>query len=196
QAYITAAEFLHIENLNSPSLQAARWAQEEGMTVVIDADSYKKDIQENLEVVDVFIGSEFYYNYLFSEKNYQKNCKKLQKLGPKVVIFTLGEKGCVGVYEDKYFEQPAFEVEVKDTTGAGDVFHGAFIYGLIQDWDIEYIAKFASAVAGIKCTRVGGRAGIPTLKTTLNFLEKGKIDYTEIDKRVEFYRDGVFNYDL
>ena len=51
-----------------------------------------------------------------------------------------------------------------DTTGAGDVFRGAFAYGIFQKWPLKKTAQFATVVAGLKCTRVGGRAGIPTLK--------------------------------
>ncbi|MFW5980558.1 MAG: carbohydrate kinase family protein [Halanaerobiaceae bacterium] len=191
--YIISADFLHIENMNPPSLEAARIARENNMTVVIDADHYQEEIQNNIDLIDIFIGSEFYYNSIFTGDDYRANCREIQKKGPEVVIFTLGEKGCKGVYEDLYFEQQAFEVDVKDTTGAGDVFHGAFIFGLIQDWKVEFTARFASAVAAIKCTRMGGRAAIPDLDTVLDFLETGEIDYTEIDRRVKFYKDGIFN---
>ena len=101
----------------------------------------------------------------------------------------------MGVYGDKFFKIPAFKVDVVDTTGAGDVFHGAFIYGLLQGWDIEYTAKFSSAVSAIKCTRLGGRAGIPNLATVERFLEDGTIDYADIDNRVDFYREIMFNLD-
>ena len=55
--------------------------------------------------------------------------------------------------------------------GAGDVFHGAFIYGLLQEWQIEKIAKFSNAVAAMKCRKLGGRAGIPTLEEAMDFLK-------------------------
>ena len=51
-----------------------------------------------------------------------------------------------------------------DTTGAGDVFHGGFIYGLLQNWEVEEILRFANAVAALKCQDLGGRKGIPYLK--------------------------------
>ncbi len=193
---ITSAEILHLERLDQVSRRAALWVREAGGKVVIDADSFSKEIDNNLELIDVFIGSEFYYKHKFESNNYRENCKKFQNKGPEIVIFTLGEKGCVGVYGDTFFKIPAFEVEVMDTNGAGDVFHGAFIYGLLQDWEIEETAEFATATAAIKCTRIGGRAGIPALNTVKNFIEKGKIDYSEIDKRVQFYKKGIFNYNL
>jgi ribokinase len=65
---------------------------------------------------------------------------------------------------------PAFSVQTIDTTGAGDVFHGGFIFGLLKGWGIEDTIRFASATAALKCTKVGGRSGIPTLDETLKFL--------------------------
>jgi sugar/nucleoside kinase (ribokinase family) len=57
-----------------------------------------------------------------------------------------------------------FEVDVVDTTGAGDVFHAGFIYGLLQNWEVTEILRFANAVAALKCRDLGGRRGIPTLE--------------------------------
>jgi sugar/nucleoside kinase (ribokinase family) len=64
-----------------------------------------------------------------------------------------------------------FPVDVVDTTGAGDVFHGAFLYGLLQGWEAGDILRFANAVSALKCTRLGGRAGIPTLTEVQGFLD-------------------------
>ncbi|MBM4080993.1 MAG: sugar kinase, partial [Planctomycetes bacterium] len=64
----------------------------------------------------------------------------------------------------------AFDVDVVDTTGCGDVYHGAFIFGLLRKWDLRRTAQFASAVAALKCRELGGRAGIPTLPEVQRFL--------------------------
>ena len=63
-----------------------------------------------------------------------------------------------------------FEVNVVDTTGAGDVFHAGFIYGLLQNWEVVEILRFANAVAALKCLDLGGRRGIPTLGKVQKFL--------------------------
>ena len=110
------------------------------------------------------------------------------------MVVTLGSEGCVGVQGGEYFESPAFtQITVADTTGAGDLCHGAFLYGLLQGWSAEETAKFSSAVSAIKCTRLGGRAAIPNRATVDRFLKDGFIDYTEIDERVRFYENGLFN---
>jgi sugar/nucleoside kinase (ribokinase family) len=117
--------------------------------------------------------------------------RTIQNQGCEIVIFTFGGDGCRGVYEDKYFEIPALPVEVVDTTGAGDVFHGAFDFAYLKGWDAKKCAEFSTGVSAIKCTRPGGRAGIPNLKVLTDFLENGNIDYTEIDERVEHYKRGI-----
>jgi sugar/nucleoside kinase (ribokinase family) len=64
---------------------------------------------------------------------------------------------------------------VVDTTGCGDVFHGAYIVGLLQGWDLRRVALFSTAVSALKAGKLGGRAGIPTFERTLEFLrERGK----------------------
>lgn len=67
---------------------------------------------------------------------------------------------------------PAFEVETVDTTGAGDVFHGGYIYGLLKGWSLRDTITFASALAAMKCTKIGGRAGIPRLSEVMKFLKE------------------------
>ncbi len=192
--YIATARYIHLGPMNEPSVQAAMWAREKGIPVVDDAGYFEASTEANTGLIDYFVGSRHYYNGLFKDENYEKNCKTVQQRGPKVVVFTLGAKGCVGLDGDKYFKIPAFKnLSIVDTTGAGDVFHGAFIFGLLQGWDAEKTSEFASAVSAIKCTRLGGRAAIPDYKTVQNFLKTGKIDYTEIDQRVEFYREGMIN---
>lgn len=192
--FITSAKYLHLGHMGPIQVQAAKWARECGITIVEDAGAYNTNTDAHTDLIDVFIASEQYYKGLFDDEEYEKNCRTLQARGPGIVVVTLGARGCVGLEGNHYFEIPAFKgMNILDTTGAGDVFHGAFICGMLQGWGAEQCARFASAVSAIKCTRLGGRAGIPDFKTTMKFLEDGTIDYDEIDKRVEFYRDGLVN---
>lgn len=193
RGYITQGKYLHLDFINPHVRQAALWAREAGVRVSIDADHYQPAIPQNYDILDIFIASEFYYNAVFSDDNYEANCRSIQEQGPDVVMFTFGERGCLGVYGSKYFTCPAFTVDVKDTTGAGDVFHGAFLCGMLEGWDIPYTAKFSSAVSAIKCTRVGGRPGIPDRATVERFMRDGTIDYSEIDRRVVDYRNRLFD---
>lgn len=74
---------------------------------------------------------------------------------------TLGDKGCLWLDKGRIRALPAFRVEAVDTTGAGDVFHGAFALALAEGMGIEEGLRFASGASALKCTRPGGRAGIP-----------------------------------
>lgn len=198
EEFIKSGRILHIgDMLTEAKFQAADWIHEAGGIVSIDAAYYRPDIYENYNYLDIFIASETYLNSMCADKG-QISCEEAARCihaqGPDIVIFTLGERGGKGIYDDKYFEYPAFVVDAVDTTGAGDVFHGAFNYAYLQGWDVPRCARFSSAVSAIKCTRLGGRAGIPTADVVNRFLETGKIDYMEIDKRVAHYRQGMFNY--
>ena len=142
--------------------------------------------------IDIFIGSEFVYEKMLEVgKSVKENCEYLYNKGPEIVIFTFGEKGCAGISKEGFFEIPAFDVDVKDTVGAGDVFHGAFLAAIVKGLSPKDAARFASGVSAIKCTRIGGRAGIPNWEVTDNFLETGEIDYREIDERVKKYGRGL-----
>ncbi|MDP3024352.1 MAG: PfkB family carbohydrate kinase, partial [candidate division Zixibacteria bacterium] len=99
-------------------------------------------------------------------------CLELKKIGFKCVVITLSEKGCLWTDSRRVNYLPGFEIEVVDTTGAGDVFHGAFILGLLKKWKMEKIIELASACAALKCRKLGGREGIPSLKEIQDFLKK------------------------
>lgn len=86
------------------------------------------------------------------------------------VCVTVGDKGCMWLEGKTVKSQQSFKVETVDTTGAGDVFHGALALCLSRGRKFEEAVRFASAAAALKCTKPGGRAGIPDEKTLLNFL--------------------------
>ncbi|MDF2541307.1 MAG: carbohydrate kinase, PfkB family [Herbinix sp.] len=189
--YLCNTKYFYIARLDEVTVKAATIARESGADIIIDADSYLDNLEDHLPLIDIFIGSEFLYRSMFPDEDYEKNCRTVMEKGPEVVVFTFGEKGCVGFSKEGYFTVPAYQVEVVDTVGAGDVYHGAFVAGLLYHWPIPRIAQFASAVSAIKCTRIGGRAGIPDRKTAERFMESGIIDYMEIDQRVKFYQRGM-----
>jgi len=102
-------------------------------------------------------------------------CRKLLDFGPEVAGVTLGEEGSVFMTKKgELVKQKAFEVQVVDTTGAGDVFHGAFCFGVVQGWNLPKIVEFSSAVAALKCRKLGGRAGIPSLGEVEEFISNVK----------------------
>lgn len=141
-----------------------------GVPVLIDAGSLRPGVPELLEHVDAVVASHRFAQEYTGETDPMKAARIMHNGRTRVSIVTQGEKGSACVASDGEFYGPAFEVDVVDTTGAGDVFHGAFSFGLAKGWDVRTIVTFASAVAAIKCTKVGGRQGIPSLGQTLTFL--------------------------
>lgn len=196
ESFVKSAHILHIGDMLTPAkFQAADWTHEAGGKVSIDAAYYRKDIYENYRYLDIFIASETYFHSICQDKGpmtCEQAARFIQSQGPEIVIFTFGEKGCQGVYQDRYFEMPAFIVKAVDSTGAGDVFHGAFIYAYLQGWDVPTCARISSAVSAIKCTQMGGRAGIPDLATVMCFLKDGVINREQLYERLVRYRQGFF----
>lgn len=89
--------------------------------------------------------------------------------GAKNVIVTLGEKGAVLItpYEHKFF--PAFKVNTKDSTGAGDAFNGGFVFGLANGYSTDEAIVFASKVAALSVRKIGTVNGLPTFEEVLEF---------------------------
>lgn len=159
--FITSAKVLHLDRHEiKAGIQAAKWLKEAGGIVSMDAGTYKPEVEELLPLVDALITSHRFAQDSTGEADPIHAARRLLQ-GRLVAGVTCGENGSYFATQTEEFHVPAFKVSVVDTTGAGDVFHGAFAYGLSQDWETKRCAAFASATAAIKCTRLGGRAGIP-----------------------------------
>jgi len=175
--YITSADFLHLDGFNyNAALQAAQWMRDAGKMVIYDGGTTSGKVYDAtknlLEYVDVLICGEGFAPGLTGKSDILEAGRAALETGPQVVVQTLGDKGSHTTTAKEEFHTPAFQVEVLDTTGAGDVFHGAYIVGLMHGWSLKEIARFASAVAAIKCTRLGGRAGIPSYDEVSLFLNE------------------------
>ncbi|MEJ8824545.1 PfkB family carbohydrate kinase [Variovorax humicola] len=94
--------------------------------------------------------------------------------GCRLAAVTLGERGVIWADADGVHQLPAFDVRAVDTTGAGDVFHGAFAFALGARWPVRQAFQFSAAVAAIKCTRPGGREGVPDYATAMSLVESLK----------------------
>jgi sugar/nucleoside kinase (ribokinase family) len=126
--------------------------------------------------VDVLITGEGFARALTGIDDIWQAGRAVLDLGPRIFCETVGERGSYTITRDDQFHTPAFEVDVLDTTGAGDVFHGAYIVALMHGWTPRQCALFSTAVSAIKCTTLGGRAGIPTFEQTMAFLRSTGIE--------------------
>lgn len=156
-------------------LKAARLTRRRGGEVVVDIGSPRDRMDELFGLTDYFIASHaFVKNFFNGRVRDETACRRILAEGPKVAVVTLGERGSIVATGDEIIRVPAFRRRgfVVDTTGAGDVFHGAFVFGLIKGWGLERCARFANAAAFMKCGRIGGRAGIPTRRAVERFLKE------------------------
>ena len=170
---ISTTRVLHLDGLmKESSMEAAKCARDAGVPVVVDAGSMREGALELIKMSDYFIVSEDFARQHYNGNDPKAAAKDLLELGAGAVIVTLGEKGSISVSRKSYLYQPAFKVNAVDTTGCGDVFHGAFIFGILQRWDLNKIMRFASATAALKCREIGGRTAIPDLREVEEFLEE------------------------
>jgi len=180
--YITSADYLHVDGLlhREATLQAVRWMKAANKTVVMDGSKTRGPIwdahRELVSYVDVLITGEGFARALTGIDDIWHAGRAVLALGPHTFVETVGERGSYTVTADEQFHVPAFQVDVVDTTGAGDVFHGAYIVAMKQGWSPRDCAQFSTAVSAIKCTQLGGRAGIPTFEQTMAFLQEHGIE--------------------
>ena len=171
--YIQSSKILQVEGSLlplKPALRAMEIAKESGVTIVFDLDvaphhfvnnerlATEQELKKAIELADVFIPCKAAAVELIGTKDIQHHAEKLLDYGCGIVTITLGEKGCIVYDKNDFYTIPAFRVDVVDTTGAGDAFHGGFIYGLIKGFNLKEIGTFANACGAICCTQVGARA--------------------------------------
>jgi len=170
--HITRAKHFHTEASQlplAPVREGMRIARESEVRVIFDLDvapSYfaqarlgsEDDFLETLRLLDVLKPCKAAAREITGESDYEKMAAKLLALGPKIVAVTMGAEGALIAAEGKKEHVPAFQVQVVDSTGAGDAFMGGLSFGLLQGWEYRQVGLFANACAAICCTKVGARA--------------------------------------
>ena len=149
---------------------AARRARERGVPVCADVETTTGIPDGLMAWVDYPIYALEMAQAHSGTDDPEQALRGVAEAGGRVPMITLGEAGCIWLEGGEVRRCPAFEVEVVDTTGCGDVFHGAFTLGLARGWDVAATARFASAAAALKCRALGGRTGIPTWDEVAAFL--------------------------
>ena len=173
--WIVNARALHIDGWDTAAAtQAARWAREEGVPVIADLDELYPGVEQLLENIDYLIVSRDFPTRLTGKPDLETALRHMQKrYGATLTAATLGHDGVLGWDGKRLYHAPAYRVSVADTTGAGDIFHAGFIYGLLQGWSLERQLDFACAAAALNCTVVGARGGIKTVETIESLVASG-----------------------
>ena len=168
---VCSGRLLHLDGHDiHAALQCMKWAKEEGIPTSIDLDKVEPFASELVGEIDFLITSSRFPALYTGISNPRKAFLELQKQTHGFLCATLGPSGAMAWVNGRIFLVDGFEVKAVDTTGAGDVFRGGFIYGLLQDWEVEETLRFANAAAALKCLEVGGRRGIPTLEKAKEFM--------------------------
>jgi len=165
RARVTEGRALHLDGHDvEASIVAARFAREAGVPTVLDIDNVYPGLEDLLPLIDFIISSSDFPEQVTGEASLGDALKKLSaRTGSLFVAATIGEDGALAYFQGRHIHSPAFKIECRDTTGAGDAFHGGFIYGLLAGFSVERTLEFANAVAALKCRAVGARTALPTL---------------------------------
>jgi len=176
---ITSSRLLHIDGHDTPAMEkAARIARENGIPVTVDVDTIYKGFERVLPYVDYLIASSEFPIQWTHQSDPLKALELIQEeYKIKCAAMTLGGPGALARIDGKFHYSPAFVVNCVDTTGAGDVFHGGFCYGVLAGWDIQKVLDFSNAMAALNCTAIGARGGIATL-------DKAERLMTKTDRRI------------
>jgi sugar/nucleoside kinase (ribokinase family) len=170
---ICSGKILHLDGHDiRAAIRSAQWAKKEGIPTVIDIDKVEPLTGKLIRQIDFVITSSRFPTLMTGISDREKALIELQKQTSGFLCSTLGHEGAMALVNGEILYVKGFKIKVVDTTGAGDVFHAGFIYGLLQNWEVKEILRFANAVAALKCLDLGGRKGIPALEEVQTFLSR------------------------
>jgi len=172
--FLEGAEALYLDGLMPEvSRHALDEARRRGIPVMVDAGRIRPGMMELAARCDYLVAAERFFLDLGWDGTLEEFRGLASGLGATVVTVTRGAQGSLTWSGGEFFAVPACAVEVVDTTGAGDVFHGGYLYGVLQEWKLHKTVTFASVVAALSCRGMGGRAGIPTLDEAVRVMGEG-----------------------
>ena len=173
---IAGARLLHIDGHDTPAVaRAAAIARQHGIPVTVDVDTIYHGFDRVLPHVDYLIASSEFPVQWTNERDPFKALEMMQsEYGMRVAAMTLGAHGALALSEGKFVYSPAFVVNCVDTTGAGDVFHGAFCYAVLQGMSMRDALDFSNAMAALNCTALGARGGIRGIDEVRGLLQRAE----------------------
>ena len=171
-----ASRLVHVDDVDQEAaIRAAGLAREAGLPVTSDLDRLTDRTPALVAAVTVPIFAEHMPPALTGEPDQERALRKIRAGHDGLLVVTLGQYGAMALEGDRVHHANGFKVEAVDTTGAGDVFRGGFIFGLLNGWPVEQVLRFANAAAAVSCTRLGALNGVPTREETRHLLEAGVV---------------------
>jgi sulfofructose kinase len=173
---IADTRLLHVDGADTEAVVAAtQLAKQMGIPVTADVDTIYHGFEKVLPNIDYLIASSEFPSAWTNESDPCKALERIQtEYGIRVAAMTLGAHGALARWQGKFYYSAAYIVNTVDTTGAGDVFHGAFCYGILQDWPLNEILDVANSLAALNCTAIGARGGIANLSEAKALMQRAE----------------------
>jgi len=174
--WIVNAGILHLDGHDTAAaVVAAKWAREAGVPVVADLDELYPGVEQLLPNIDFLITSRDIPQKLTREPDLRQSLPEVfRRYQCKLAAATLGSDGVLAWDGARFHYVPAFQVNVIDTTGAGDIFHAGFIYAYRKGWPRQRQLEFACAAAALNCTGLGARGGIQPVEKIEELIATGQ----------------------
>jgi len=183
--WVVSARVLHVDGHDTAAATlAAQWARQSGIPVVADLDETYPGVDELIRNIDYLIVSRDFPLRLMGDTDLKRALQAMQtRYGCRLTAATLGPGGVLAWDGVAFHYRPAYHVPVVDTTGAGDIFHAGFIYGLVQGWHLHRQLDFSCAAAAMNCMADGARGGIRTVPEIESLMACGDRYHNEADNR-------------
>lgn len=173
---ITCARLLHIDGHDTAAVaKAARIARQHSIPVTVDVDTIYHGFDNVLPNVDYLVASSEFPVQWTNERDPFRALEVIQdEYSIPVAAMTLGAHGALARVGGEYVYSPAFVVNCVDTTGAGDVFHGAFCYSVLQKMPMRDALEFSNAMAALNCTALGARGRVATVNEARALMQRAE----------------------
>jgi len=173
-ALIASARILHVDDEDQEAaIAAATVARSAGVPCASDIDRITDRTKDLIAAVSIPIFAQHVLPVMTGESDIERGLRAMRQWNDGMLCVTLGPSGAMLLQGDELVIEPAFSVKAVDTTGAGDVFRAAFIYGLLKEFPLRKMVRFANAAAAVSCTRAGAMASVPAMREVEQFVSGG-----------------------
>ena len=173
-ALIASARILHVDDEDQEAaIAAATVARSAGVPCASDIDRITDRTKDLIAAVSIPIFAQHVLPAMTGESDVERGLRAMRQWNDGMLCVTLGPSGAMLLQGDELVIEPAFSVKAVDTTGAGDVFRAAFIYGLLKEFPLRKMVRFANAAAAVSCTRAGAMASVPAMREVEQFVSGG-----------------------